>query len=100
MGCPTVYDGYMVRYIVDFGVRCNYFDTYGFGTFIVIFMTLMDIHALCLIFMLRTIQTIVFLKIMLVRFLSMNFILLGFCKVGFVKCLLNGEPYKRVDVRS
>ena len=86
MGCPTVYDGYMVRYIVDFGVRCNYFDTYGFGTFMVIFMTLMAIHALCLIFMLRTIHTIVFLKIMSVRLLSMNFILLdlgndGFCEM-------------------
>ena len=66
----------------------------------VIFTTLMAIHALCLIFMLRTIQTIVFLKIRLVRFLSMNFILLGFGKVEFVKCLLNGEPYKGVDVRS
>ena len=76
----------MVRYIVDFGVRCNYFDTYGFGTFMVIFTTLMATHVLCLIFMLRTIQTIVFFKIMSVRFLSMNFILLdlgndGFCEM-------------------
>ena len=31
---------------------------------------------------------------------SMIFLLLGFDKVGFVKCLLNGEPYKGVDVRS
>ena len=30
-----------------------------------------------------------------VKFLSMTFILLG-----FVKCLLNREPYKGVDVRS
>ena len=86
MGSPTVYDGYMVWYIVDFGVRCNYFDTYGFGTFMVFFTTLMAIHALCLIFKLRTIQTIGFLKIMSVRFLSMNFILLdlgndGFCEM-------------------
>ena len=34
------------------------------------------------------------------KLLSMNFLLLGFGKVGFVKCLLNGEHYKRVDVRS
>ena len=53
----------------------------------VIFTTLMAaIHALCLIFMLRMIQTIVFLKIISVRFLSMNFILLdlgndGFCEM-------------------
>ena len=84
----------MVRYIVDFGVRCNYFDTYGFGTFMVIFTTLMAIHVLCLIFMLRTIQTIVFLKIMSVRFLSMNFILLDLGNYGFCEMFLNGEPYK------
>ena len=58
----------MVRYVVVFGVRCNYFDTYGFGIFMVIFTTLMAIYVLCLIFMLRTIQTIVFLKVMLVKF--------------------------------
>ena len=85
MGCPTVYDGYMVRYIVDFEVRCKYFDTYGFGTFMVIFTSLMAIHVLCLIFMLRTIQTTVFLKIMWDRFLSMNFILLDLGNDGFVK---------------
>ena len=37
---------------------------------------------------------------MSVKFLSMTFILLGSEKLGFVKCLLNGEHYKRVDVRS
>ena len=35
-----------------------------------------------------------------VNLLSKTFILLGFGKVGFVKCLLNGELYKGVDVRS
>ena len=35
-----------------------------------------------------------------VKLLSMIFLLLGFGKLGFVKCLLNGEPYKGVDVRS
>ena len=34
------------------------------------------------------------------KLLSMNLLLLGFGKVGFVKCLLNGEHYKIVDVRS
>ena len=34
------------------------------------------------------------------KFLSMIFILLGLVKLGFVKCLLNGEHYERVDVRS
>ena len=37
---------------------------------------------------------------MSVKFLSMNVILLGLVKSGFVKSLLNGEHYKRVDVRS
>ena len=34
------------------------------------------------------------------KLLSMNFLLLGFGKVGFCEMLLNGEHYKRVDVRS
>ena len=37
---------------------------------------------------------------MSVKFLSMTIILLGSEKLGFVKCLLNREYYKRVDVRS
>ena len=37
---------------------------------------------------------------MSVKFLSMTFILLDSGKLSFVKCLLNGEHYKRVDVRS
>ena len=35
-----------------------------------------------------------------VNLLSMTFILLGLVKLGFVKSLLNGEPYKGVNVRS
>ena len=50
------------------------------------FTTLMAIYVLCLIYMLRTIQTIAFLKIMSVRFLSINFILLDLGNDGFVKC--------------
>ena len=60
----------------------------------VIFTTLMAIYVLCLIYMLRTIQTIVFLKIMSVRFLSINFILLELGNDGFCEMFLNGEPYK------
>ena len=44
--------------------------------------------------MLRTIQTIAFLKIMSVRFLSINFILLDLGNDGFCEMFLNGEPYK------
>ena len=46
------------------------------------------------------IQAIIFLIIMSVKFLSMNFILLDLGKVEFCEMFLNGEPYKRVDVRS
>ena len=60
----------------------------------------MTIRTLCSIFRLWTIQAIVFLKIMFAKFLSMNFIFLDLGKVGFYEMLLNGEPYKRVDVRS
>ena len=60
----------------------------------------MTIRTLCSIFRLWTIQAIIFLKIMSVKFLSMNFILLDLGKVGFCEMFLNGEPYKRVDVRS
>ena len=37
---------------------------------------------------------------MSVKFLNKTVILLGFDKVGFCELFLNGEPYKRVDVRS
>ena len=60
----------------------------------------MTIHTLCSIFRLWKIHAIIFLKIMSVKFLSMNFILLDLGKVGFCEMFLNGEPYKRVDARS
>ena len=46
------------------------------------------------LYVVKQIQVIRFLIKMSVKFLSMTFILLG-----FVKCLLNGEHYKGVDVR-
>ena len=48
----------------------------------------------------KHIKVLRFLKMMSVKFLSMTFILLGSGKLGFMKCLLNREHYKRVDVRS
>ena len=48
----------------------------------------------------KQIQVLRFLKMMSVKFLSMGFILLGFDKVGFCEMFLNGEHYKRMDVRS
>ena len=60
----------------------------------------MTIRTLCSIFRLWTNQVIICLKIMSVKFLSMNFILLNVGKVGFCEMFLNEEPYKRVDVRS
>ena len=52
------------------------------------------------LYVVKQIQVLRFLKMMSVKFLSMTFILLGYRKLGFVKCLLNREHYKRVDVRS
>ena len=52
------------------------------------------------LYVVKQIQVLRFLKMMSVKFLSMAFILLGFDKVGFCEMLLNGEHYKRVDVRS
>ena len=52
------------------------------------------------LYVVKQIQVLRFLKMMSVKFLSMTFILLGSGKLCFVKCLLNGEHYKRVDVRS
>ena len=52
------------------------------------------------LYVVKQIQVLRFLKMMSVKFLSMTFILLGSGKLGFVKCLLNGKHYKRVDVRS
>ena len=52
------------------------------------------------LYVVKQIQVLRFLKIMSVKFLSMDFILVGLGKVGFCEMFLNGEPYKRVDVRS
>ena len=52
------------------------------------------------LYVVKHIQVLRFLKMMSVKFFSMAFILLGFGKVGFCEMLLNGEHYKRVDVRS
>ena len=52
------------------------------------------------LYVVKHIQVLRFLKMTSVKFLSMAFILLGFGKVGFYEMLLNGEHYKRVDVRS
>ena len=37
---------------------------------------------------------------MSVKFLNMTSYCWDLVKLGFMKCLLNGEHYKRVDVRS
>ena len=52
------------------------------------------------LYVVKQIQVLRLLKIMSVMFLSKDFIWLGFGKVGFCEMFLNGEPYKRVDVRS
>ena len=61
---------------------------------------MMVTYIYALLYVEKQIQVLRFLKMMSVKFLSMTFILLGSGKLGFVKCLLNGEHYKRVDVSS
>ena len=39
VGYPTVYDGYMVWYIVGFYVRYNHFNIYDYCIFMIIFTT-------------------------------------------------------------
>ena len=41
-----------------------------------------------------------FLDIVSAKLLSMIYMYWPLVKLGFVKCLLNGEHYKRVEVRS
>ena len=52
------------------------------------------------LYVVKQIQVLRLLKMMSVKFLSMIFICWALVKLGFVKRLLNGEHYKRVDVRS
>ena len=51
MRCPTVYEGYMVWYIVGFSVSYNHFNIYGYCIFMIIFTT-RCLYILCSIFML------------------------------------------------
>ena len=39
VGYSTVYDGYMVWYIVGFGVSYNHFNIYGYCIYVIIFTT-------------------------------------------------------------
>ena len=41
-----------------------------------------------------------FLDIVSAKLLSMNYMYWDLVKLGFVKCLLNGEHYKKGEVRS
>ena len=66
----------------------------------VIFYDMMVTYIYVQLYVVKQVQVLRFLKMMSVKFLSMTFILLGLVKLGFLKCLLNGEHYKRVDVRS
>ena len=52
------------------------------------------------LYVVKQIQVLRFLKMMSVKFLSMTSYCWALVKLGFVKRLLNGEHYKRVDVRS
>ena len=52
------------------------------------------------LYVVKQIQVLRFLKMMSVKVFEHDFILLALESWGFVKRLLNGEHYERVDVRS
>ena len=52
------------------------------------------------LYVVKQIQVFRFLKMMSVKFLRMTLYCWALVKLGFVKRLLNGEHYKRVEVRS
>ena len=51
------------------------------------------------LYVVKQIQVLRLLKMMSVKILSMTLYCWTLVKLGFVKRLLNGEHYKRVDVR-
>ena len=61
---------------------------------------MMVTHIYAQLYVVKQIQVLRFLKMMSVKFLSMTSYCWALVKLGFMKRLLNGEHYKRVDVRS
>ena len=60
---------------------------------------MMVTHIYAQLYVVKQIQVLRFLKMMSVKFLSMTSYCWALVKLGFMKRLLNGEHYKRVDVR-
>ena len=61
---------------------------------------MMVTHIYAQLYVVKQIQVLRFLKMISVKFLSMTSYCWALVKLGFMKHLLNGEHYKRVDVRS
>ena len=61
---------------------------------------MMVTHIYAQLYVVKQIQVLRFLKMISVKFLSMTSYCWALVKLGFMKRLLNGEHYKRVDVRS
>ena len=61
---------------------------------------MMVTHIYAQLYVVKQIQVLRFLKMMSVKFLSMTSYCWALVKLGFMKRLLNGEHYNRVDVRS
>ena len=61
---------------------------------------MMVTHIYAQLYVVKQIQVLRFLKMMSVKLLSMTSYCWALVKLGFMKRLLNGEHYKRVDVRS
>ena len=61
---------------------------------------MMVTHIYAQLYVVKQIKVLRFLKMMSVKFLIMTSYCWALVKLGFMKRLLNGEHYKRVDVRS
>ena len=86
VGLPTVVCHDVVSLVIFRYLWFWYFHGYFYdmrGTYIYV-----------LLHVVKQIQVLRFLKIMSVRFLSINFILLDLGNDGFCEMFLNGEPYK------
>ena len=86
IGLPTVVCHDAVSLVIFRYLWFWYFHGY--------FYDMMGTYIYVLLHVVKQIQVLRFLKIMSVRFLSINFILLDLGNDGFCEMFLNGEPYK------
>ena len=86
VGLPTVVCHDVVSLVIFRYLWFWYFHGY--------FYDMMVTYIYAQLYVVKQIQVLRFLKIMSIRFLSINFILLDLGNDGFCEMFLNGEPYK------